>query len=346
MNHSNKKPPLGLVLLCIVVLGILLFFVTDGKLDLNSMSKTRGAPTDKEENMAYNDLFRSVSNNTLERDGIILRADGNELLFYALAGKAATSDGSELKEDLLYTLTSIAERSDRDIEQISEYMGYFYMYDGEDVYRIHTTNSELKLTIDNCTKFEPMGNYLYSIKDRDGEFWLHRCMVTGADEEYMFRESFVDFWAHSGDLLLKRPDGSYMWYDVVTENSYDRSLPSDASGICLYESTVYFLHSEEDETYLYQSPCFSNDWDKFIEEPVADYCIAEGYCAYFAPDKSGTKLMCLNLETGQTTEYSGMHFDEDSTVDVSKNNIFITDSQNRIWYSPLNKDNWKEIFVD
>ena len=346
MNQSNKKPPLALVLLVIVILGIALFFLTDGKLDLSTMSKTRGTPSDKEENMAYNDLFRSVSDNTLERDGILLRAQGNELLFYALAGKAATSDGSELMEDMQYTLTSIAERSDLDIQQISEYMGYFYMYDGEDVYRIHTTNSELKLTIADCLKFEPMGNYLYSIKDKDGELWLHRCMVTGADEEYLFKESFVDFWAHSGDLLLQRADGSYMWYDVVTQNSYERSLPEDVENICLYERTIYFVHSENDETRLYKSHCLSDEWEIFIEEPIAGYCLAEGYCAYFVPGETGLTLKCLDLDTEQTTVYSGMEFTEGCAIDVSKNSLIVTDAQGRTWYTPLQEDQWKEIFAD
>lgn len=45
-------------------------------------------PTDKERKlMAYNDNYRSLSENVLERDGIILRADGDELMFYALAGR-------------------------------------------------------------------------------------------------------------------------------------------------------------------------------------------------------------------------------------------------------------------
>ena len=337
MDKANKKP-LGLVLIGIIIIAVILYFVTDGALNLKVMSKTRGAPTDKEENMAYNDNYRSLSENVLERDGIILRADGNELVFYALAGKVATSDGSELMEDMQYTLTSIAERSELDIEQIGEYMGYFYMYDGKDVWRIHTTNPELKLTIENAIKFEPMGNYLYSIKDRDGQLWLHRCMVTGADEEYMFKESFVNFYAHSGDLLLERPDGSYMWYDVVNKNSFDRSLPADAEEICLYNQVIYYLR----EGKIYSSHVLSNNEDLFVDEAVADYCIAEGYCAYLTEDG---RLCVLNMETKDCTEYSGMEFAADYAVDVSKHNVFVTDAEGRSWYSPLEEDSWNEIFA-
>ncbi len=340
---SNKKPPLALALLGVIILGILLFYVTDGALNLKNLSRTRGTPSDKEENMAYNDLFRSVSDNTLERDGIILRAEGNELLFYALAGKVATSDGSELEEDLMYHLTDISARSELDIQQISEYMGYFYMYDGKDVWRIHTTNPELKLTVENCLKFEPMGNYIYSIKAKDDILWLHRCMVTGADEEYMFKQSFVDFYAHSGELLLEKPDGGYMWYDVTTQNSFDRGLPTKAENICLYESNVYFTEAETDGDYLYVSPCLSNDYDLFIEEPITGYCMAEGYCAYIS--KAGA-LKVINMETEAVTEYSGIELSEDCAVDVSKNNLFITDVEGRTFYSPLNEDNWREIFVE
>ena len=335
MDKANKKP-LGLVLIGIIIIAVILYFVTDGALNLKVMSKTRGAPTDKEENMAYNDNYRSLSENVVERDGIILRADGNELLFYALAGKVATSDGSELKEDMQYTLTSIAERSELDIEQIGEYMGYFYMYDGKDVWRIHTTNPDLKLTIENALKFEPMGNYLYSIKDREGQLWLHRCMVTGADEEYMFKESFVDMYAHSGDLLLERPDGSYMWFDVVTKNSFDRTLPADAEAICLYNQMIYYLLDGR----LYSSHVLSHNEDLFVDEAIADYCIAEGYCAYLTEDG---RLVVLNLESMDATEYSGMSF-EGCAVDVSKNNVFVTDTEGRTFYSPLTQDEWNEIF--
>ena len=92
MNSANKKP-LGLALLGVIIIAIILYFVTDGALNLKTMSKTVSGPTDKEENMAYNDLYRGKSDNTLERDGVILRAEGQDLLFYALAGKAPTSDG-------------------------------------------------------------------------------------------------------------------------------------------------------------------------------------------------------------------------------------------------------------
>jgi len=337
MDKANKKP-LGLVLIGIIIIAVILYFVTDGALNLKVMSKTRGAPTDKEENMAYNDNYRSLSENVLERDGIILRAEGNELVFYALAGKVATSDGSELKEDMQYSLTSIAERSELDIEQIGEYMGYFYMYDGKDVWRIHTTNPEIKLTIENAIKFEPMGNYLYSIKDRDGDLWLHRCMVTGADEEYMFKESYVNFYAHSGDLLLERPDGSYMWYDVVTKNSFDRSLPADAEDICLYNQVIYYLRDGK----IYSSHVLSTNEDSFVDEAVADYCIAEGYCAYITEDG---RLCVLNMETKDCTEYSGMEFDAACAVDVSKHNVFVTDAEGRSWYSPLTEDSWNELFT-
>ena len=336
MDKANKKP-LGMVLIGIIIIAVILYFVTDGALNLKTMSKTRGAPTDKEENMAYNDNYRSVSDNTLERDGIILRAEGNELFFYALAGKAPTSDGGTAAEDVQYSLASIAQRSELDIEQISEYMGYFYMYDGKDVWRIHTSNLELKLTIENALKFEPMGNFLYSIKDKDGELWLHRCMVTGADEEFMFKESYVDFWAHSGDLLLKRPDGSYMWYDVVTKNSFDRSIPADAESISLYEQMVYYLR----EGKLYSSHVLSNNEDLFVDEAIADYCIAEGYCAYITKDG---RLCVLDMETGDATEYSGLELAEGSRVDVSKNSLFITQPNGSTWYCPLSEDNWREIF--
>ncbi|MBQ4652084.1 MAG: hypothetical protein IJB78_05155 [Oscillospiraceae bacterium] len=336
MDKANNKP-LGMVLIGIILIAVILYFVTDGALNLKVMSKTRGAHTDKEENMAYNDNYRSLSDNALERDGIILRAEGDELLFYALAGKAPTSDGGTAVEDVQYVLTSIAERSELDIEQVGEYMGYFYMYDGMDVWRIHTTNPELKLTIENAKKFEPMGNYLYSIKDRDGELWLHRCMVTGADEEYMFKESFVDFWAHSGDLLLERPDGSYMWYDVVNKNSFDRSLPADAEDICLYNQVIYYLHDGK----LYSSHVLSTNEDVFVDEAIADYCIAEGYCAYITED--GT-LNVLSIDDKSLRTYSGMEISADFSVDVSKNSLFITDTDGRTFYCPLDSDTWKEIF--
>jgi len=335
MNSANKKP-LGLALIGIVVIAVILYFATDGALNLKTMSKTVSGPTDKEENMAYNELYRSLSENVLERDGIILRAEGKELIFYALAGKVATSDGSELKEDMQYTLTSIAERSELDIEQISEYMGYFYMYDGKDVWRIHTTNPEIKLTIENCLKFEPMGNYLYSIKEKDGELWLHRCMVTGADEKYLFKDGFVDFYMHSGEILLEKSDGSYMWYDVVNKNSFDRSLPADAEDICLYNQVIYYLRDGK----LYSSHVLSTNEDVFVDEAIADYCIAEGYCAYLTEDG---RLCVIDMVTRDATEYSGMDF-AGCKIDVSKHNVFVTDTEGRSFYSPLGEDNWNEIF--
>lgn len=343
-NQTQSVRKYGLVLLAAVVIAIIVMILTKGKLDLFILSRTRSEPTDKEENMVYSEAFRASSAHVLERNGIVLRADGTELIAYALT------------EDVVLNAGSIAERSSLPIQRISEYVGSFYMYDGAAVYRLQVGDTKLKAAVEDCLKFEPMGNYIYSLKDVKGERRLHRCNLNGSDEKILFKESVTDFWAENGDLLMKLTDGTYRWYNVLSQNSFNHRLPEDATQISLYGGYIYYLQPDAANNgmmTLYRVPCAAGAVEKLTEAPVVSYCAGEGNCAILFSDgeENGCSVTWFDITSfdgneDETTDFKTRTFAAESAVDISAESLFVTEPDGTTWYSSLDGENWRKIFED
>lgn len=332
----SRKTYVG-VLLVTVVAAMIAMIVTDGKLDLSAMGRTRSTPTDKEENMMYCQRYRTSSLHVLERDGIILKADGTELTAYALAEQVSLNAGS------------ISERSSRPIQSISEYVGNFYLYDGETVYRIPVGGGKLRATVKDCLKFEPMGNYIYSLKQKKDEVRLYRCSINGSDEKILFKQEVVDFWAQGGDLILKQTDGKYRWYNVLNQNSWIHDLPEDLLEISLYGGGIYYRKADAENggrMTLYRLPCESGEVRKVTEVPVVSWCVAEGNGAvlYEADDSGMCKVLWFGLDQERTTRFEAKMFPEGSVIDISSDHLFVTEPDNTTWCSPLDQEEWRKIF--
>lgn len=296
-------------------------------------------PTDKEENMVYSKAFRASSEHVLERNGIMLRAEGTELMAYAQA------------EDVVLNAGRIAERSSQPIQCISEYVGNFYMYDGTTVYRLQVGDDKLKTAVEKCLKFEPMGNYLYSLKNVKGELRLHRCNLNGSDEKILFKEPVLDFWAENGDLLMKLTDGSYRWYNVLNQNSYVHHLPEHAGSISLYGGNIYYLLPDEENhgiQTLYRVPCAAGATEKLTDTSVAAYCAGEGNCAvlYSDGEDENCKVSYIYTAANEKTDFNTRTFSKGSAVDVSAEHLFVTEPDGTTWYSSLNEENWQKLFSD
>ena len=177
--QSNKK--YIILLVAVVFVAIVAFIVTKGRLDISMAGKTMSRPTDKEENLAYGIQYRPSAAHVLQRDGIVVKSSGDKLT------------AKELSSGITLDATSIAERSDRPIERFSEYVGYFYMYDGETLYRTNVDGTNLKATVKNCLKYEPMGDYIYSLKLHRKQKRLFRCSIIGTYEKMLFKEGVEDF---------------------------------------------------------------------------------------------------------------------------------------------------------
>lgn len=327
---QSRKTYIG-VLLVSVVAAMIAMIATDGKLDLSAMGRTRSTPTDKEENMVYCQQYRTSSSQVLERDGIILKADGTELTAYALTEQVSLNAGS------------ISERSSRPIQVISEYVGNFYLYDGNTVYRLPVGGGKLRATVKDCLKFEPMGNYIYSLKQKKDETRLFRCSINGSDEKILFKDEVVDFWAQGGDLLLKQTDGKYRWYNVLNQNSWIHSLPENLEEIVLYGGDIHYRKEES----LYRMPCGSVEVSIVTEVPVRSWCVAEGNGAVlYEADSSGMcNVLWFDLNQEGTMDFKSKSFPEGSVIDISASHVFVTEPDGKTWYSSLDEEKWVQIFV-
>ena len=158
-NSLNKK--YILLLIGVVLAGTAAWQLTGGALDLAGMRDRDKAPTDAEENLLYGLSYQPSSSACLERDGIVLKNFGGEIRAVELSSGIQVDAGG------------IAGRSDRPIVRFSEYVSYLYMYDGRTVYRTQIGgDGKVHTAVEDCLKFEPMGNYLYSLKEYKGQTWL------------------------------------------------------------------------------------------------------------------------------------------------------------------------------
>ena len=233
----------------------------------------------------------------LERNGIVLKNVGDRIRAVEL------SSGIELD------VTDLGDRSQAPIQDFSEYVSYIYMFDGETVYRSQLDGSELRATIEDCVQFEPMGDYLYSLQPADGALYLFRCSIIGTYEQKLFSEPFLDFFAYDGNLLLQREDGSWWWYDVVTQDSADMALPEEAREIALDTQGALYL----------------------TDAGLGD----GGACQAAVCGSSGESPTLLE----------GQDFSPESDLDLSASYLFVTDETGTTYASPIDAPAWETLFT-
>ena len=225
------------------------------------------------------------------------------------------------------------------------------MYDGTTVYRLQVGDDKLKTAVEKCLKFEPMGNYLYSLKNVKGELRLHRCNLNGSDEKILFKEPVLDFWAENGDLLMKLTDGSYRWYNVLNQSSYVHHLPEHAGSISLYGGNIYYLLPDEEShgiQTLYRVPCASGATEKLTDTSVTAYCAGEGNCAvlYSNGEDENCKVSYIYTAANENTDFHTRTFAKGSALDVSAEHLFVTEPNGTTWYSSVDEENWHKLFAD
>ena len=174
-----------LLLLIVFALAFGIYSIAGGGLLQGRVEKK---PADQQENLVYGLKYTASSDHILERDGIVLINSGDRVLARQL------SSGVELEAG------SIVQRSNQPILRIAEHVSYLYLYDGTDVYRIQIGgDGKVHTAVKGCLKFEPMGDYIYSIQEYRGTRWLFRCSLVGSNEKRLFTHDTEDFWVCSGN---------------------------------------------------------------------------------------------------------------------------------------------------
>lgn len=330
---SNKK--YILLLAGIFIAAIVLFFLLRGTIDVTEFGKVVKNPTDTEDNLSYGKKYHPSSDYVLERDKIVIKNFGTEL------------KAQDLETGICVDACNISEKSRENIHHFSEYAGYFYMFDGKSVYRAAVNMpQQLRTTIENCIKFEPMGNYLYSLKENNGKRRLFRCSITGAYEEILFKDTIENFWASDGNLLMQLSNGNYRWYNVVSQNNLEHTLPEHAQNIILDDDCIFYL-SGSDETVVYRRSCNSLEDTPLPFSSVASYNAANGKVGLLISNPDGRVQAAWCQKDGSKANiFEGHFFSPESVVAITESNLFVIEKDGTTWATSLDNEEWYRLFDD
>ena len=324
-RHDKRRDLL--LLLVVAAIALTAYFLTRDQL----AGLFRGGldePTDEEENMIYSVENQISSAHALERSGIVLQNAGDRIR------------AVELASGIQLDVTDLGDRSQAPIQDFAEYVGYVYMFDGETVYRSQLDGSELRATIEDCLQFEPMGDYLYSLKLVDGAPYLHRCSIIGTYEKLLFSEPFLDFRAYDGDLLLQRADGSWWWYDVLTQESSDVALPEGARSLELDEEGILYLTDEG----LYRKAYDTREESLLYAGSVAAYVVGPHHLGLLLSGPEGCQAAVCGPDGEDLVILEGETFSPESALDLSAEHLFVTDGEGTTHYTPLGAAQWGPLF--
>lgn len=329
-NSLNKK--YILLLIGVVLAGVAAWQLTGGALDLAGMRDRDKAPTDAEENLLYGLSYQPSSSACLERDGIVLKNFGGEIRAVELSSGIQVDAGG------------IAGRSDRPIVRFSEYVSYLYMYDGQTVYRTQIGgDGKVHTAVEDCLKFEPMGNYLYSLKEYKGQTWLYRCSILGTYEKRLFEDPVEDFWAYGGDLLLLDAEGRYRWYDTISGDGLEQALPVGARDIALDSEGILYLLDEEGGPALYRRQ-YTGQTERLLDGPVAGFSAGPGGIVGLLLEGEDGCAAAVCRADGGLVELPGRRFDAGSVLDVSPTQLLVTGPDGVSWHTPIAQADWAELF--
>ncbi len=327
-KKSNKRRDI-LILLAVLVIALVAYFLTRDRFT-SLFSGGLDDPADDEENLYYSIEYEISSAHVLERGGIVLKNAGDRIKAVEL------SSGIELD------VTDLGDRSQAPILDFSEYVSYIYMFDGNTVYRSQLDGTELRATVEDCVKFEPMGDYIYSLQPVNGAYYLFRCSIIGTYEQQLFSEPFLHFLAYDGNLLLRRENGDWWWYNVTTQNSADVILPQEAREILLDREGVLYLT----DTGLYRVSYGSKEGTALYEGAVAACAVGpHGLGLLLFEGEAGQCLAAVCGPSGEElTRLEGETFSPESALDLSADHLFVTDETGITHYSPINTPAWEVLF--
>ena len=316
----------GILLLIVFAAAVGIFLFTGGSfLNVRLLGRVDKAPSDQEENMVYGQQYTVLSENILERDGIILYAQDSTL------------QARELSSGINLVAADISSRSDRGIQSFSEYVSYLYLFDGTTVYWYQIGgDGKLHTAIRDCTQFIPMGTYLYSLRDLNGTTYLYRCSLTGSYEKILFGVPVVDFEACDGNLLYLDDSDHYTWWNVLTGSSMEHVFPTSVEDIKITADGILYI---SDGVLYYRS--FLSSEDSVISENCrlfntgvhnAVFISGEDVYIYHTSDGSLSRLNC------------DLH--DIVAVDISAEYVFVKTADNSLYYSNNSDSDWVLLQIE
>lgn len=333
-TSSNKK--YILLLVGVLLAAIASAFFLHGKVDLTTLGKVEKHPVDTEENLAYGERYHPSSEHILERDRIVIKNFGTELR------------AQDLETGICVDAANIKEKSSEKIQRFSEYAGYFYMYDGKDLYRAEVNNPEkIRTTVKDCQEFEPMGDYIYSLKAYNGQSRLFRCSITGTYEKMLFKDEIEEFHASDGNLFMKLSEGTWRWYHVISQNTLEHHLPEHAHDISLDGNQIFYLVEENGSSVLHRRACDSGEDTSFFFLSVSGYCAANGNVGLLLQEADGSFRAAWCRADGS----SAVTFEREwqpgkYSADITGTHLYITEEDGKTWATPLDHEEWVLLFDD
>lgn len=333
-NGSSFNKKYVLLLAGVVLAALAAWQLTGGVLDFSGMRNREKAPGDSEENLQYGLLYQPSSAHVAERDGIVLKNFGSGVR------------AQELSSGIQVDAGSIAERSGKPILRFAEYVSYLYLYDGETVYRQQIGgDGKLRVAVEGCLKFEPMGNYLYSLKEYRGERWLYRCSILGTYEKRLFDGPVEDFWAYGGNLLMLDAGGRYRWYNVISGSGLELELPEGARDIALDSGGILYLLDGEDGPALYRRQYAGGAGVRLADVPVARFAVGPGgTIGLLLQEEDGCVAAACQADGSGLVRLEGRRYGAECSLDVSSANLFVTGPDGVTWHTSLERPGWDRLF--
>ena len=140
-------------------------------------------------------------------------------------------------------------------------------------------------------------------------------------------------------------DGSYLYYNVLTQDSATVSFPDNAEKIKLSKNKIYYITPNSDDTsyQLYRQDYMNGEKELCTEKALYNYNLnLTGYALLFSdPSSDEYSVAVIDEEKNSETIFSQKSFSSESVLELSDLNIYVLEPDGTIWFSPIAREDWK-----
>lgn len=325
------------------LLAIAIFAVVGASLDKGSLlgifdrTRLNASPSDEENNLFYSRKKPCTSENVLDRSGFAFLNLGERIV------------AVELASGVNVTVVEKAPERER-YRKFSEYAGYVYLYDGDSLWRTGIDGSRVSRIADGVVEYEPMGNYVYFLKWKDGAPRLFRSWLTGSGQEMLFKHPVHEFHAFAGSILMLREPRRqgraqyFTSYSVLDQRSADLRLPAEAEHPWSDGRHLYYVVASGDERVLYRRSLDGSGAAERVAEGFLDCQVGPDGIAMLVREGNAARLVYQDRQTLEARRFDGRLFPCDSAVDLSWDRVYVT-GKDGVYHSPVKGESWRRLPV-
>lgn len=325
------------------LLAIVLFAFIGASLDKGSLlgifdrTRLNTSPSDEENNLFYSRKKPCTSANVLDRSGFAFLNLRDRIVAVELASGVTVTVVEKTPEQERY-------------RKFSEYAGYVYLYDGGTLWRTGIDGRRVSRIADEVIEYEPMGNYVYFLKLKDGTPRLFRSWLTGSGQEMLFKHPVHEFHAFAGAILMLREprrqgrEQYFTSYSVLDQRSVDLRLPAEAEHPWSDGRHLYYIVASGEERALYRRSLDGLESTEQVAEGFLDWQIGPDGIAMLVREGDGARLVYRDRQTLEVRRFEERLFPCDAVVDLSWDRVYVTE-RDGVYHSPVDVESWSRLPV-